>query len=564
MTHTFYTIYLKAIYGDKSASHIESRLQKLIEQYRGRIPNPADSSLSERDSLLITYGDQVQDAGKSHLQTLNEFCESRLRGVVSGIHVLPFYPWSSDDGFSVKDYCAVDTALGSWNDVQKIGQSFRLMFDGVINHYSAQGEWFQKFLHNEKPYRDYFFTVDGDPDLSKVVRPRALPLLTEYETASGKRRVWTTFSADQMDLDFRNPDVLLEIFDVLLMYAERGAQFIRLDAIAYLWKEIGTSCIHLPQTHAVIQLLRAVLDDVAPHVRLITETNVPHADNISYFGDGKNEAQLVYNFALPPLVLHTFRTGDANILSQWASDLELPSERTTFFNFLASHDGVGLNPARGILSAAEIDALVNQTLAHGGLNSYKQNTDGTQSPYEMNINFFDALSNPLSDESIETQVNRFMAAQAIMLSLIGLPGIYFHSMFGSRNWAEGVRITNHNRTINRQKLERVELEEELISPVSLRYQVFTRFRQMLLVRSSSVAFHPHGSQKVLDVGNNIFAISRVSPDGTKNVLCLQNITQQEQHIENLINKTARDLLTNRSQSSEIILQPYQTMWLEII
>ena len=563
MTHTFYTIYLKAIYGDKSASHIESRLRKLIEQYRGRIPKPADPSLSERDSLLITYGDQVQDAGKSHLQTLNEFCESHLLGVVSGIHILPFYPWSSDDGFSVKDYRAVDMALGTWNDVEKISQSFQLMFDGVINHYSAQGEWFQKFLHDEKPYRDYFFTVDGDPDLAKVVRPRALPLLTEYETASGKRRVWTTFSADQVDLDFRNPDVLLEIFDVLLMYAERGAQFIRLDAIAYLWKEIGTACIHLPQTHAVIQLLRAVLDDVAPHVWLITETNVPHADNISYFGDGRNEAQLVYNFALPPLVLHTFRAGDANILSQWASDLELPSEQTTFFNFLASHDGVGLNPARGILSSADIDALVNQTLAHGGLISYKQNTDGTQSPYEMNINFFDALSNPFGDEPIETQVNRFIAAQAIMLSLIGLPGIYFHSLFGSRNWAEGVQITNHNRTINRQKLERVELEEELKSPVSLRCQVFTRFRQMLLVRSSSAAFHPHGSQKVLDAGNGIFALSRISPDGTKNVLCLQNITQQAQRIENLINKTARDLLTNRLQNSKIILRPYQTMWLEI-
>ena len=563
MTHTFYTIYLKAIYGDQSVSHIQERLQKLIEQYCGRIPKPADPCLSERDSLVITYGDQVQDAGKSHLQTLNEFCESHLRGVVSGIHILPFCPWSSDDGFSVKDYRSVDMALGTWSDVEKISQSFRLMFDGVINHYSAQGEWFQKFLHNEKPYRDYFFTVEGDPDLSKVVRPRALPLLTEYETASGKRRVWTTFSADQVDLDFRNPDVLLEIFDVLLMYAERGAQFIRLDAIAYLWKEIGTSCIHLPQTHAVIQLLRAVLDDVAPHVRLITETNVPHADNISYFGNGKNEAQLVYNFALPPLVLHTFRTEDVSILSRWASDLELPSEHTTFFNFLASHDGVGLNPARGILSAAEIDALVNQTLAHGGLISYKQNTDGTQSPYEMNINYFDALSDPFGDEPIETQVNRFIAAQAIMLSLIGLPGIYFHSLFGSRNWREGVRITNHNRTINRQKLVRTELEEQLNDQTSLRSQVFARFSNLLLARSSSAAFHPHGSQKVLDAGNGIFALSRISPDGTKNVLCLQNITPQAQRIENLINKTARDLLTNRLQNSKIILRPYQTMWLEI-
>lgn len=563
MTHTFYTIYLKAIYGDKSDSNIESRLQTLVEQYRGRIPKPADPSLSERDSLLITYGDQVQDADKSHLQTLNEFCESYLRGVVSGIHILPFYPWSSDDGFSVKDYRAVDTALGGWKDIENLGRSLRLMFDGVINHYSAQGEWFQKFLHDEKPYRDYFFTVEGDSDLSKVVRPRALPLLTEYETVSGKRRVWTTFSADQVDLDFRNPDVLLEILDILLMYAERGAQFIRLDAIAYLWKEIGTACIHLPQTHAVIQLLRAVLDDAAPHVRLITETNVPHADNISYFGDGGNEAQLVYNFALPPLVLHTFRAGDVNILSQWASDLKLPSEQTTFFNFLASHDGVGLNPVRGILPFADIDVLVNQTLAHGGLISYKQNPDGTQSPYEMNINYFDALSNPFGDEPLEVQVDRFIAAQAIMFSLIGLPGIYFHSLFGSRNWAEGVRTTNHNRAINRQKLGRANLEEQLNDPLSLRSQVFTRFHRLLLARSSSSAFHPHGSQKVLDAGNGVFALSRTSPDGIKNVLCLQNVTAQEQHIKNLIKETARDLLTNCSQTSEITLQPYQTMWLEI-
>jgi glycosidase len=563
MTHTFYTIYLNLLYGERLAPEIETRLQNLVEKYRGRISQPVDGSLSERDSLLITYGDQVQETGKPHLQILDEFCKKYLLGVVSGLHILPFYPWSSDDGFSVKDYRAVDSALGNWDDVEKLGQSFRLMFDGVINHYSAQGEWFQKFLRDEKQYRDYFVTVDGDPDLSKVVRPRALPLLTEYETASGKRSVWTTFSADQVDLDFRNPDVLLDVFDILLMYTERGAQFIRLDAIAYLWKEIGTTCVHLPQTHAVVQLLRAVLDDVAPHVRLITETNVAHAENISYFGNGNNEAQLVYNFALPPLVIHTFRTGDASVLSQWASDLELPSERTTFFNFLASHDGVGLNPARGILSSAEIDALVQQTLAHGGLISYKQNADGTLSPYEMNINYFDALSDPNGNEPLEMQVNRFMAAQAIMLSLIGLPGIYFHSLFGSRNWNEGVWITNHNRTINRQKLERAELEEQVENSNSLRAQVFTRYRQQLLARASSAAFHPHGSQKILDMGNGVFVLSRISPEGTKNVLCLQNVTAYEQRIENSINKTARDLLTNRFQNPEIILRPYQSMWLEI-
>jgi sucrose phosphorylase len=559
---TFYTTLLTQIYGTESAAQVEPRLMGLIERYRGRIAKPYNALLNERDSLLITYGDQVQESGKAHLQALTEFCESYLRGIVSGLHVLPFYPWSSDDGFSVKDYRAVDLELGDWNDIERLGESFRLMFDGVINHASAQGEWFQKFLQDKRQYRNYFVTVEDDPDLSQVVRPRALPLLTEFETASGKRKIWTTFSVDQVDLNFQNPGVLLEICDILLMYAQRGAQFIRLDAIAYLWKEIGTTCIHLPQTHAIIQLLRAVFDDIAPHVYLITETNVPHKDNISYFGDGKNEAQLVYDFALPPLVLHTFRTGDASILSKWASSLTLPSDRTTFFNFLASHDGVGLNPARGILSTADIDALVVRTIAHGGLISYKQNSDGTKSPYEMNINYFDALSNPSGRESLETQVDRFMAAQAIMLSIVGVPGIYFHSLFGSRNWKEGVAITKHNRTINRQKLERNELEKQLADLSSLRSKVFTRYCQLLLARSSSSAFDPHGSQKVLNVGKGIFAVLRTSPDRSRQILCLQNVTAKELQIQNPIKKATRGLLTSRLRESTLTLKPYQTLWLD--
>jgi sucrose phosphorylase len=562
MNDYFYTTHLTALYGKDQASVVYSRLRELIERYRGRIPVPPTAALTQRDSLLITYADQVREEGKPPLQTLAEFCEAHLRGVVSGIHILPFYPWSSDDGFSVKDYRAVDPAYGDWNDIERLGKSFRLMFDGVINHASAQSEWFQKFLRNETPYREYFITVEGSPDLSQVVRPRALPLLTEFETAAGKRKVWTTFSADQVDLNFHNPDVLLEIFDILLMYAQRGAQFIRLDAIAYLWKEIGTPCIHLPQTHAVIQLLRAVLDETAPHVRLITETNVPHAENISYFGDGANEAQLVYNFALPPLVLHTFRTADSRILSEWAATLAPPSDRTTFFNFLASHDGVGLNPVRGILSNADINSLIEQTLAHGGLISYKQNSDGAASPYEMNINYFDALSNPHSREPLDLQVERFMAAQAIMLSLIGLPAIYFHSLFGSRGWREGVALTHHNRAINRQKFTRAELEEALASPASLRAKVFARYRRLLTVRATSSAFHPHGGQQVFDVDRRVFALLRTSPDKTNQTLCLQNLTAEQLSIPNPLHKTARDLLTNRLYHSQLTLAPYQSLWLQ--
>lgn len=548
MQQNLYTTQLVQIYGERLGRPTAARLENLVARYRGHIPTPTITDLTQRDALLITYGDQVRQPDMASLRSLTDFCETHLRGVVSGVHILPFYPWSSDDGFSVKDFRAVDPALGDWSDVERLGRHFRLMFDGVINHVSAQGAWFQAFLRSEAPYRDYFVTVEGSPDLAQVVRPRALPLLTEFDTASGPRRVWTTFSADQVDLDYHNPDVLLEIFDILLMYALRGAQFIRLDAIAYLWKEPGTNCIHLPQTHAVIQLLRAVLDEVAPHVRLITETNVPHVDNISYFGDGANEAQLVYNFALPPLVLHTFRTGDTSAISAWAAGLSLPSTRTTFFNFLASHDGIGLNPARGILNPAEIDALVAQTLAHGGLISYKHNPDGTQSPYEMNISYFDALSNPSGGEELQTQAARFLAAQAIMLALRGVPGIYFHSLFGSRNWTDGVKTTGQNRTINREKMDRASLEKELAHPGSLRRLVFEGYRSLLAQRSANPAFHPHGGQEIFDAGPGIFAVLRTAPDDSAKTLCLQNVTGQSQAV-------ALPQVTGK-------LAPYQTLWLD--
>ena len=569
---------LLSLYGTTMPADLPERIHRLLEGYRSRI-KPRDGGLSERDSILITYGDQVQRANEMPLQTLKIFCESYLPGVVSGIHILPFYPWTSDDGFSVVDYRQIDPALGDWDDVSAM-QTFRLMFDAVINHISSKSDWFQKFLQDDPRYKEYFITVEGEPDLSKVVRPRALPLLTPFQTPSGEKKVWTTFSDDQIDLNFSNPEVLLEILDILLLYAERGADFIRLDAIAYLWKEIGTTCIHLPQTHAVVQFLRAALNEAAPHAHLITETNVPHVDNISYFGDGTNEAQLVYNFALPPLTLHAFHTGDARVLSNWAKSLSLPSDKTTFFNFLASHDGIGVNPARGILSDEEIDALVNKTLEHGGLISYKHNADGTQSPYEMNINFFDALSNPsmlqppssaatssprtaLRAETLDLQVNRFIAAQAIMLALIGVPGIYFHSLFGSRGWTEGVKQTGRNRTINREKCQFDELQKHLADENSLRFKVFKRYNQLLKARSSSAAFHPHGTQTVLNLHSSVFAIERISPDEKSRVLCLHNVSEKKISFTTGY-KSAHDLFTGQEiQISNVTLEPYQVLWIKI-
>jgi len=526
--------HLELLYGRRPAAEIEPRLAALTDSYRARLPRPDPARaewLTEKDALLITYADQVRETDRPPLQTLADFAAQHLRDVVSGIHLLPFYPWSSDDGFSVKDFFAVDPAFGTWDDLARLRLHFDLMFDAVFNHMSAQSGWFHRFLAGDLPYRDFFVTVEGHPNLSQVVRPRALPLLTEFQTASGPKQVWTTFSADQVDLNFKNPDVLLAALQALLFYVERGARFIRLDAIGYLWKELGTPCIHLPQTHRIIQLLRAVLDEVAPHVLLITETNVPHRDNVSYLGEGTNEAQLVYNFSLPPLTLHSLQTGDATALTRWAQSLTLPSERVTWFNFLASHDGIGVNPARGILSEAQIDALVARTLAHGGFVSYKDNADGSASPYEMNINYLDALSDPVSDEPAELAARKSLTAQAIMLSLQGVPGIYFHSLFGSRGDRAGAEASGIKRRINRQKLARADLENELNDSASLRARVFAGFRELLALRRAHRAFAPAVPQRVLSLDARVFSVLRESVDGSDRMLCLHNVSGQPVRVE---------------------------------
>ena len=563
---------LNQVYGESTARQVGARIQARLTDFVEETPSIKErrATLSQQDAILITYGDQVRQPGAPPLKTLAEFGRDYLKDVLSGVHILPFFPYSSDDGFSVIDYCQVNPELGTWDDITRLDREFRLMFDAVINHISVESDWFQAFLKGETPYEGYFITVEPGTDLSMVVRPRALPLLTEFTTPSGPEHVWTTFSADQVDLNYASPHVLLEIIDVLLFYVRQGAEFIRLDAIAYLWKETGTSCIHLPQTHAIVQLFRAILDLVTPFAMLITETNVPHTDNISYFGDGTNEAQLVYNFALPPLVLHAIHQGRAEVLSKWAADLSLPSEQTTFFNFLASHDGVGLNPARGILPESEIEAMVARVQSHGGLVSYKTNADGTQSPYELNVNYFDALSDPRGTDPPGLQVDRFVAAHAIMLCLVGVPGIYFHSLFGSRGWPEGVAQTGHNRTINRQKLNRAELEAELAKPGSICSMVYQRLAHLLKIRSVQPAFHPHGKQRVLGSQPEVFALMRVSPDGGERVLCLVNLADQPQPIRvdlaDLGAEIAFDLIDRGKEHYErlsIDLPPYQIVWLKL-
>jgi sucrose phosphorylase len=568
---------LRLLYGD-AADEIATRLKERVETFRREQPNAAQPvELTERDALLITYGDTIRSPDEAPLRTLERFLHTQLGELITGVHILPFFPWSSDDGFSVIDYRQVDPALGGWREVRRLAQDYLLMFDAVINHASSQSAWFQAYLRDEAPYRDYFITADPAWDLQAVARPRTLPLLTPVETHSGTRQAWTTFSADQIDLNYTNPALLLEIIDLLLFYVAQGARLIRLDAIAYLWKESGTSCIHLPQTHAVIKLMRAVLDAAAPGVLLITETNVPHAANISYFGaplaeadapvPGRtDEAQLVYQFPLAPLILHTFGAGSAAALSRWVSELEAPGP---FFNFIASHDGIGVMPAVGLLTAEEIGALAERTLAHGGHISYRNNPDGTQSPYELNITLYDALNDP-AQHDLARDVPRFLASQAIMLALAGLPGIYLHSLLGARNCTACVETTGRARSINREKFDLGEIEQELADPNQRMRLVFDGYRRLLTVRREQSAFHLEAPQRVLPTPPEVFSLLRSPVEGAP-VLCITNITDAPVTLPLLADMGLpaggwRDLLHGRVYAdftieSALHLDPYQTLWL---
>jgi sucrose phosphorylase len=547
--------HLELIYGEKAHQIYKMLEAALTDFQKSYQPKQVQDVLTERDVVLITYGDQISADGERPLETLHKFANKHLKNAVTGVHLLPFYPYTSDDGFSVVDYLEVDKKLGRWEDVENLGKDYRLMFDAVINHVSASHDWFQKFLQDEEPYTRYFITETPDTDLSRVVRPRTSPLLTKVETPSGSKHVWTTFSADQIDINYETPELLLEIVKTLLLYIEKGAEIIRLDAVTYLWKEVGTSCVHHPKTHAVLQLFRTIVDKVAPQVVLLTETNVPHEENISYFGDGHNEARMVYNFALPPLTLYAFLKQDASHLQQWVKTLKTPSDETCFFNFLASHDGIGVRPVESILGKTGIDFLVQSVKNHGGLISYKNNSDGSQSPYEMNIVYFDALNHPTGSEPVELQVRRFLAAHSIMMTLAGVPGIYVHGLLGSRSHHEGVKQTGHNRSINREKFRLAGLEYELTEGQGLRRQVLDGLTALLAVRQQHEAFHPQASQRVLDTQKEVFALVRGDT-----MYCLHNVSTTPQSLT-LPGPTV-NVLTGQATSETVVLQPLETLWLE--
>ena len=539
-----------------------ARLLADIATAREAIKLPRKAHWDEQDVVLITYADQFREADKPTLSTFSRFYQQHLQSTFPLVHLLPFFPWSSDDGFSVIDYHQVDPLCGDWQDIARLHQETRLMFDFVCNHMSAHSAWFSHFLAQDPGWDDFFISMPPATDLSAVTRPRTSPLLTPFKMADGDTRfIWTTFSADQIDLNFANPEVLLRMVNVLLDYLKRGADYVRLDAVGYMWKTPGTRCIHLEKTHQLVKLFRAIADQVAPGTVIITETNVPHQDNISYLGNGHDEAQMVYQFSLPPLVLHAIHTGSARALRQWASALDLSSNDTTFFNFLASHDGIGLNPARGILSEVEIVALVRDLALEGALVSYKNNPDGTTSPYEINVTYLDALNREDDDDA--TRLKRFLLAHAILLVFPGVPAIYIQSILGGRNHYDGVRAAGHNRAINRQKYDLHQIEADLAGGNWLRQQVYTRLGQLIQLRRRQPAFHPDNPMTLYESENAVLVLRRHQPESGDGLLCVFNLSGRSVETQLPVAHTLQDVVSGEKidGTQPVKLDAWQFMWL---
>lgn len=521
----------------------------------------------EDDIIMITYGDSVIDGDERPLVTLNRFLHRYCKNTVNNVHILPFFPYSSDDGFSVIDYSSVNESLGTWEDIEAIAEDYGLMTDLVINHCSARSAWFDNFVKGEGTGSDFFFTADPADDLSMVTRPRVSPLLRETETAQGTKHVWCTFSHDQVDFDFRNPNVLLAFVDIIRLYIDKGAKLFRLDAVAFLWKLVGTNCINLPQTHEVIRLLRTLIEHVDPSIIIITETNIPNRENLTYFGNA-NEAHAIYNFSLPPLLVNTLVSGDCKYLKSWMMSMPPAQNGTAYFNFIASHDGIGLRPAEGLLSDEEISELVHTMQNFGGKISWRASDHGQQKPYEINITLFDALQGTIKGPD-RWQIDRFICAHAIMLGMEGIPGLYIHSLLGTSNDYEKVANTGQNRSINRRRWDLSELEALLDSPYSQHHKVLTRLSQLIRVRKAQPAFHPNATQFTLQLGNQIFGYWRQSLDRKQSVFCISNISDEEQSVLlsdiNLIGTDNWiDLITRQEialSSSFLQMKPYQTLWI---
>ena len=557
--------HLELLYPQENSAELADEILQAIRPAFADDELKEFQSLDEADCILITYADSIVGGEQSPLQNLKWFLDRHCRQQISCVHVLPFYPYSSDDGFAVIDYLCVREDLGNWQDLEAISQDYSLMVDLVINHTSSHSRWFQEYCQGKRD--GFFIEASASDDLSRVVRPRTSPLLRPTETANGVKQVWCTFSHDQIDVNFQNPRVLVEFLKVIAFYLRRGARMLRLDAVGFLWKRSGTTCIHLPETHEVVRLIRDVCEFLAPGTQLITETNVPNQENLTYFGN-RNEAHAIYNFSLPPLLVHALLTGESKHLKQWMMSMPPSPEGCFYLNFTASHDGIGMRPAEGLLSSREQLQMIETIRQRGGLLSTRQAADGSEHVYEMNISLFDALQGSVAGPD-DYGIDRFLCSQTVMMGVEGIPAFYIHSLLATPNDIARVQATGRSRSINRHQWDVDELGALLADPKSTQSRVLAEMLRRIGIRSRQPAFHPNATQFTLQLSKEFFAFWRQSRDRSQSIFAIHNLTSETQPLRlsdlNLISIDRWwDLLSDQlleDLGAEIKIAPYQCLWI---
>ena len=559
---------LRNIYGQsKLHFDINYSLREIVEIINkfNQKKNKKKKIISEKTSVVICYGDSIlANKPKNLLGTFRNFFQKKLKNIFNTVHFLPFYPSSSDSGFAVKDHYKIDNKLGNWSDILKFSKKNDVMADIVINHSSARGLWFRNFLKEKKPGKDYFLKVNSKFNISKVIRPRDHKLLKRIDIFKDKEYLWRTFSPDQVDLNFKNPAVLLRFIKIMINLINHGVTIFRLDAIAYLWKEDGTKCINLRQTHEIIKLLRIICSFLNVQTTIVTETNLPEKENLSYFGNN-DEANWIYYFSLPPLLIHAFLFENSNYLNKWSKKLPSTKNDTSYLNFIASHDGIGMRPAEGILNKKIISNLLKRLKKNGSRFSYRKIKNKSKKVYEANITIIDALKKTDYDNEGRFFFERYMSAHSIMIAFEGIPAIYFNSLFGTSNDEAKYVITGNNRDINRYKWSEKNILKVLKDKKSIQSAFFESFSNLLLVRKKQKAFHPNAYRSTLNLSPKIFCFKRVSIDKKQTIICITNLSSKVQFpkINRKYNKW-KNLLDNKSffiSNGQLRLDPFQTIWL---
>ena len=556
------TIYKPSL-NERDIDHLKDQIIQIIKKFNQN-NSKKKLTISEKTSLVICYGDNVNSNQKSSIQVFQNFFKKNLKKYFNAIHFLPFYPSSSDSGFAVKDHYKIEKRIGSWSDIKKISKSSHVMADIVINHSSARGLWFKNFLKKKRPGKDYFLTVNSKFNTSKVVRPRDHKLLKKIDIFGKSDFLWRTFSADQIDLDFKNPSVLLRFIKIMVHLVSNGVTIFRLDAIAYLWKKNGTNCINLKQTHEIVKLLRLISNLLNVETIIITETNLPEKENLSYFGKN-DEANWIYNFSLPPLLIHAFLFENSSYLNKWSKKLPNAKFQNSYLNFIASHDGIGIRPTEGILNEKSLNNFLKRLKKNGSKFSYRKIQNKSKKVYEANITVFDALKKSDTDPNGKFFLERYIAAHAIMISFEGIPAIYFNSLFGKSNDEAKYVITGNNRDINRYKWNYENIKKKLNNKDSKQSIFYQNLGKLLEIKRKQKAFHPNAKRLNINLGSKIFCYERISLDKKQTIICISNLSTKLQYIK--INKNLikyRDLLGRKiffTIDKKIKLDPCQTIWL---